>query len=99
MAIKLGHDKGQRANICKVTSLLATDYMCIELFCLIDVATGADLRKLKCKARPNYLPVINFSKFMVIVIALIVKYIIIINTQMIISKIGGSKIKNQFNRQ
>jgi len=46
MAIKLEHDKGQRANICAVTSSLA-DYMYIDLFCLIDVATGADLRKLK----------------------------------------------------
>lgn len=68
MAIKLGHDKGQRANICEVTSLLATDYMCVELFCLIDVATRADLRKLKCEARANYLPIMNFSKFTGIVI-------------------------------
>lgn len=48
MAIKLEHDKGQRANICGVTSSLA-DYMCIDLFSLIDVATAADLRKLKCE--------------------------------------------------
>lgn len=68
MAIKLGHDKGQRANICGVTSSLASDYMRIDLFCLIDVATGADLRKLKCEVRmKNNLPIasfeINFIKF------------------------------------
>lgn len=65
MAIKLGHDKGQRANIYKVTSLLATDYMYIEY--LIDVATGIDLRKLKCKPQVNHLSIMNFGKMKIVI--------------------------------
>jgi len=55
MAIKLGHDKRQRANICKVTSLLATDHVYRTPFCLINVVTGVDLRKLNCEPQVNYI--------------------------------------------
>lgn len=49
MAIKLEYDKRQRTNICRMTSLLATDSICIES--LIDIVTGADLQKLNCEVR------------------------------------------------